>query len=234
MSNNSDLVLHWFPGTCSRVALIGLEEVGEPFETRLIRRWDADAMAQYRHEVNPKGKVPALVAQGRLITENPAIEFFLNDRFPQAGLLPSDPEEFLEALSMMSWFAAGVHPFITRSRMTRLVSDVPESYDSIKAIALGALRDCFAQIEGRLEDREWLFGEWTILDGYLCWLWFRAVGSGLTADEFPRVDAAVRRCQERPSVARALDREAETLAELEAEGEMPPTPPLQAGWLPAV
>lgn len=233
MSNNSELVLHWFPGTCARVALIALEEIGQPFETEINRRWDPEWVAEYRRGVNPKGKVPALVVDGRVVTENPAIEYFLNERFPEVGLLPSDPDEFLDALSTMSWFAAGVHPMITRARMTMLVSDIPESHPSIKAKAMDALRDCFAQVEERLEGRDWLFGDWTILDGYLCWLWFRAVGCGMTAEEFPIVDAAVRRCQERPSVERALTREADTLAELEAEGEMPPVQPLQAGFLPA-
>jgi glutathione S-transferase len=233
MPKSSALILNWFPGTCSRVALIGLEEVGAPFEAQLIRRWDPDAMAIYKREINPKGKVPSLVADGRLITENPAIAYYLNERFGEAALLPSDPDEFLDALSMMSWFAAGVHPMITRSRMTMMVSDMKESHPSIKAMAMDALRDCFGQVEDRLSDREWLFGDWTILDGYLCWLWFRAVGSGMTAEEFPLVDAAVRRCQERPSVTRVLNREAETIAELEAEGEMPPMLPMQAGWLPA-
>ncbi len=50
--------LVWFPGTCSRVTLIALEEIGEPFSTRLApvsRSADAEFLS-----LNPKGKVPVL------------------------------------------------------------------------------------------------------------------------------------------------------------------------------
>src|SRR6476469_9385053 len=181
MSNNPELVLHWFPGTCSRVTLIALEETGAPFEARLVPRGDPDAMAAYKRGINPKGKVPALVSDGRVLTENTAIVTYLNGVFPAAKLLPSDPDTNLDALMMMCWFAAGIHPMINKSRFPIFTSAVPESFASIKEIAVANLKDCFGQIEDRLSDgREWLFGDWTVVDGYLLWLWFRAVGSGLT------------------------------------------------------
>lgn len=37
-----------------------------------------------------------------------------------------------------------------------------------------------------MSDREWLYGDWSIVDGYLLWLWFRAVGSGMDGSDFPR------------------------------------------------
>lgn len=234
MVDAHEIVLHWFPGTCSRVSLIALEEIGAPFEARLVPRGDADAMTAYTRAVNPKGKVPAVVFDGRVITENTAIVTYLDRVFADAKLLPSDPDTNLDALMMMSWFAAGIHPMITKSRFPIFTSAVPESFDSIKEIAVGNLRDCFGQLEDLLSDgRQWLFGDWTAVDGYLLWLWFRAVGSGLTEADAPLVDALVRRCQERPSATRALDREAQTEAALRAAGQVPADmPPLMAGWLP--
>src|SRR3954466_13598843 len=137
-----EIVLYWSPGSCARVPLIALEEIGVEYEAHLLARGDANSFAEYARDVNPKGKVPALVVDGRLITENPAIETYLDRRFPEARLLPQDPEGSLDALIMMSWFAAGVHPMITRSRFPRNVSTVPESFDSIREIALTNLRDC--------------------------------------------------------------------------------------------
>ena len=232
--NTPNFVLYWSPGSCARVPLIALEEIGVEYEARLLARGDASSFADYTREVNPKGKVPALLVDGRLITENPAIETYLDKRFPDARLLPQDPEGGLDALIMMSWFAAGIHPMITRSRFPRNVSSVPESYDSIREIALNNLRDSFGQIEDLLSDgREWLFGDWTILDAYLLWLWFRAMGSGLTGAEFPKVDDLARRCQSRPSATRIIDLEAKAYADLQQAGKaMPNPPPLQAGWLP--
>jgi glutathione S-transferase len=227
-----ELVVHWSPGSCARVTLVALEEAGAAYEHRVLPRGDAAAMAAYADTVNPKGKVPALVADGRVLTETPAIQTYLHRAFPAAGLLPEDE---LEALMLMCWFASGIHPPITRSRFPMFTSDLPESFDAIRRIACDDLRRSFALLEERLADgRTWLFGTWTILDAYLLWLWFRAVGSGLTGAEFPLVDALARRCQERPSVTRILDREADTFAALQRAGHaIPGAPPLQAGWLPA-
>lgn len=233
MASEPEYVLHWMPGTCSRVTLVALEEIGAEYEARLLQRGNPEAVAEYRRDVNPKGKVPALVVGGRVLTENPAIQTYLHLRHPEARLLPEDPEESLDALMMMSWFAAGLHPMINKSRFPMLTSTMPESFDSIREIACDNLRDCFGQIEARLADRDWLFDRWTIVDAYLLWLWFRAVGSGLRGEEFPRVDDLARRCQERPSTTRILDLEAETWAAIERSGHAPKVPPLQAGWLPA-
>lgn len=47
------------------------------------------------------------------------------------------------------------------------------------------------------------------------WIWFLAVGSGLTGEEFPRTDALARRCRERPTVTCILDREADVYGALQ-------------------
>ena len=53
--------LYFAPGTCARVALTALEEVGQPFETRLIAFMAGDHRSPDFLAINPAGKVPALV-----------------------------------------------------------------------------------------------------------------------------------------------------------------------------
>lgn len=67
-----------------------LEEVGEPYETQIV---DYATMhdEEYRR-VNPMMKVPALVHDGRTVTECAAIIAYLADVFPDKGLGPSDAE----------------------------------------------------------------------------------------------------------------------------------------------
>jgi glutathione S-transferase len=228
------VVLYWSPGSCARVTLVALEEAGLPYEHRVLARGRPGEMEAFARSVNPKGKVPALVVGSRVLTETPALVTYLDGVRPQAGLLPDGPDGPLDALVLMSWFAGGIHPLITRSRFPRFVSADPGSFDSIRAIALDGLRDCFGQVESRLSDgRQWLFGSWTVTDVYLLWLWFRGVGSGLTAQEFPLVDDLARRCQQRPTVTRVLDLETEEFAALQRAGmAIRNPPPLQAGWLP--
>jgi glutathione S-transferase len=230
---NPELALYWFPGTCSRVSLIALEETGAPYERVLVRKFDPEATAEYSRDVSAKGKVPALIADGKLITENTAIVFYLHQRFPHANVLPSDPGQLVDAVSTMVWFGSEIHPAIGRARHPRLAATDPAAGDAIKATALQQLHELFGQVDERLAGREWLFDEWSAVDGYLLWLWFRGVGNGLKGEDFPSVDAHARRCQQRASATKILNLEESENDALVEEGAMPPRPGLAVGWLPA-
>jgi glutathione S-transferase len=201
------LTLYWGAASCARVSLIALEEIGVPFTLEAVPKGER-ARPPYS-EINPKGKVPLLVADGRQISENPAIQLFLARAFPAVGLLPREQDAELEALSTMCWFASGIHPQITRARFPASTGASAESLAAVRAHAVEQLAAAFTLIEGRLADREWLLGDWSIVDAYLFWLWFRATGSGMDASAFPRCAGLAARIVERPSVARALERELE-------------------------
>jgi glutathione S-transferase len=211
------------------VSLIALEEIGVPFETRVLLRWESEALAAYRRDVNPKGKLPTLVADGRRLTETPAILVWLARHYADARLLPTGEGEAIEALSLMSWFASGIHRAISRARWPKFVNDEPDSFQRTKQMALDELAADFAILETRLRDHEWIFAEWTIIDGYLLWLWFKAVGSGFDPAGFSRLGQHAARCEQRPSVERALDREEAAYAEL-----LPGMPPALAAMDGAV
>lgn len=212
--------LYWYPGTCARIALVALEEIGEAYEAVLVDKLGGSDPDYLR--VNPKGKVPALVLGSRTITENPAIQTFLSRRHPAAHLLPrGDLDIEIAALETLSWFAAGVHPAITRLRFPRFFSDQPEAHDSIRALARAQLEECFAIVETRLQDRQWLFGEWSLADVHLLWLWFRATGSGMEGAQFSRCIDHAARCEARPSVAAVLRREEEEYRRLGEAGRVP-------------
>jgi glutathione S-transferase len=230
----SDIELVWFPGSCSRVTLIALEEIGVPFTDRVVPRgWanNPDYLA-----LNPKGKVPTLVIDGVAFTETIAIVKHLADTYPEARLLPAgDATVDIDVLATMSWFASGLHPLVARLRFPMTANDDPASFDQTRAMAAQGLARCFTILEERLSDRKWLYGEWSIVDGYLLWLWFRAVGSGMDGSQFQRCADHARRCEHRPSVTRALEREESAYASLLASGTLRETlPPYQVGRAPAV
>lgn len=203
----TELELFWFPGTCARVPLIALEEAAAPVATRLVVRWDRTALAAYRRDVNPTGKLPTLLDGGQRIAETLAILVWLDRRFPDARLLPREEPDATDALSLMSFFASGIHRAISRLRWPVFVNDDESTFQRTRELAAEELADSFGVIEARLGEREWLLHRWTILDGYLLWLWFKAVGSGFDGRAFPRLAAHAERCERRPSVQRALERE---------------------------
>ncbi len=63
-----------------------LEEVGQPYEIRLLDLQAGDNLSPSYLAVNPMGKVPALDHDGVVVTEAAAICAYLADAFPNAGL----------------------------------------------------------------------------------------------------------------------------------------------------
>jgi glutathione S-transferase len=86
-------------------------------------------------------------------------------------------------------------------------------------MAEAAMRPNFELIERRLADNEWWFGEqWSIMDAYINWVWFRVTGTAFDASEYPNFGRHDRRIRERPSVQRALQRNREAAEQLDAQG----------------
>jgi glutathione S-transferase len=216
-----DVELYWGPGSCARVPFIALEEAQAEFDLHVLNRFAGDVTSPEYLAINPKGKVPTLVVDGWVLTENPAIQTFLARLYPEARLLPTgDARTEVEALSLMAWFASGLHPAVGRLRFPARAGD-GDGIDGIRAVARRDLEKGFAILERRLGDREWLFGDWSIVDGYMLWLWFRATGSGMDGTPFPRCRDHALRNEQRPAVARVLDREEREFARFVDEGTVP-------------
>jgi glutathione S-transferase len=83
----ADLVFYTHPMSRGQTIRWMLEEVGEPYETRVLDY--ATTMKQEPYlSINPMGKVPAIVHEGKVVTEVAAICCYLADAFPQANLAP--------------------------------------------------------------------------------------------------------------------------------------------------
>src|ERR1700759_1019106 len=108
------LTLYFAPGSSSMAPHIALHEVGAPFESRPLSFHGKENRDPAFLAVNPEGKVPTLLIDGRPLTEVAGILFYLARRFPAAGLLPGDIEGEAPAISWMSSTAATLHP--ARSR----------------------------------------------------------------------------------------------------------------------
>ena len=108
--------LYFAPGASSFAVHIALHEIGVPFEAKPMSFKQNDMRNPEFLALNPEGKVPTLVVDGRPLTEVAAILFYLARRFPDAGLLPpGDIEAEAQALSWMSFIASTLHP--ARQRM---------------------------------------------------------------------------------------------------------------------
>ena len=212
--------LYFAPSTCARVSMIALYEIGVPFETRLVRFMKGEHRSPEFLSLNPAGKVPCLLVDGRPLTENVAILTYLARTYPDAKLLPFTGEAWDDAqvLADLAGCASGLHPLVTRIRLPNFICDAPGGPERVYELATQAMRQALAPAEQRLAARPWLLGDWSILDAYLNWVWFRITGAGFDASAFPRLADHARRLETRPSVRAALACEAEGQAQLEREG----------------
>jgi hypothetical protein len=102
------LALYFVPGSSSMAVHIALHEIGASFERKPMSFKSNDLRSPEYRALNPEGKVPTLVIDGRPLTEVAAILYFLAKRFPHAELLPLDDlEADAQALSWMSFAASG-------------------------------------------------------------------------------------------------------------------------------
>lgn len=84
---STDLIFYTNPQSRGRVARWMLEEIGAPYETRIIAYGPEMKSPDYL-AINPLGKVPAIQHKGAIVTETAAICTYLADAFPEAGLIP--------------------------------------------------------------------------------------------------------------------------------------------------
>src|SRR6516162_10718334 len=82
----ADLTLYHAAPSRSSVVLWMLEELGEPYDLRVMSFKTRETRSADYLRINPMGKVPALKHGDAVITEGAAICTYLADAFPQAKL----------------------------------------------------------------------------------------------------------------------------------------------------
>lgn len=217
-----NLKLFVAPNTCARVPTIALEEAGVAFETELVRvALNAQNDPEFL-KLNPKGKVPTLLIDGAPLTENVAILSWLNHTFPKANLLPKTSTTFDALLQTadLSFFSATVHPTVTRVAMPlKFIEDKALSFEIVKPVGIQAMNKLMDMVEARLDNGPWWYGDtWSIVDGYLFWVWSRITGVGYPGDTYPNIRHHFDLSNARPAVQRAMAREAVNVEILKAEG----------------
>jgi glutathione S-transferase len=88
MTADDTIVFFHSPNTRSGGTRMLLEELGAPYELRVVNMKAGEQRKPAFLAVNPMGKVPAILHRGELVTEQPAIFIYLADLFPRARLAP--------------------------------------------------------------------------------------------------------------------------------------------------
>lgn len=198
------LKLFYTPGTCALASLITLEEAGAEYEIARVDFSQQQQRSPEYLEINPKGRVPALVTDDGILTETPAILTYIAQSFPQAKLIPTDPFGFARAQEFASYLCSTVHPaHAHRVRGYRWADDEAAIAEMARK-APSVMADCFELIEREIFEGPWVMGAaFTICDPYLFTIsgWLKA--DGVDIAQFPKVREHRERMSERESVAKA-------------------------------
>lgn len=199
--------LYYSPGACSLAPHIVLEELGIAFESVPISLKDGEQHKADFQRLNPKARVPVLVVDGKVLTENVAILTYLGGGYAQRGLWPKETWKQAEALSLMAWLSSSVHiTFAGIARPERYTADAPAK-ETVKAQSRITLLKYFADIEKMLTGKTFAMGgQYTVCDPYLLvfYRWGYRIGLDMKT-EFPQWTKHALRVASRPTVKRVFE-----------------------------
>ena len=89
MTADRKIIFYHSPQSRSAGTLFLLEELGADYELRLLDLKKGEQRQSEYLGVNPMGKVPAIVHNGALVTEQGAVFTYLADLYPEAGITPA-------------------------------------------------------------------------------------------------------------------------------------------------
>ena len=202
------LTLFFCPGACSLASHIGLEETGAPYEAKPILLPKGQQRTEDYLKINPRGKVPALSVDGKILVENTAILTYLARRFPEKKLMPSDPADEARCIATMCWFSSVVHPSYQRLHRPERFADSEVAHSAVKENGRKSFWANCQEIDAMFKGNEWIMGsEYTLVDPYALVFYGWGVRAGFPMNELSGYTAWQERMMKRPTVKKTVDAE---------------------------
>jgi glutathione S-transferase len=200
------LTLYYAPGACALATHLALEYAGAPYQAvRLDFKQQQQRSPEYL-QVNPKGRVPALVTEQGVLTETPALLQYVAQTWPQAGLAPlDDPFALAKMNEFNSYLCSTVHVAHAHGARGYRWTDDAAAIEAMKRKVPQTMGDCFALIETQMFRGPWVLGErFSTSDLYLYTLARWLQGDQVEVERFPQVAGPLRRMDAQPQVQNGL------------------------------
>jgi glutathione S-transferase len=202
------MTLYFSPGACSLASHIGLEETGAPYELKPILLAKQQQKTEAYLKINPRGKVPAFVVDGKVLVENTAILTYLARRFPEKRLMPADPAEEARCIATMCWFSSVVHPSYQRSHRPERFADGEAAQAAVKENGRKSFWANLQEIDSMIQRNDWVMGrEFTVVDGYALVFYGWGEHSGFPVKDLDAYTAWRERMMQRPTVKKSVESE---------------------------
>ena len=208
--SRGNLVLFHAPNSRSSGTRVLLDELGAAHELRVLNMKAGDQRKAPYLAVNPLGKVPALLHEGALVTEQVAIYIYLADLFPEAGLTPAIGDPLRGPyLRWLAYYGSSFEPALIDRALKRDPAPPGMSVYGDFDTMLGALVE-------QLRKGPYLLGERLTAADILWGTALKWTTGFKLVPELPEIMAYVERMSARPSFTRITANDAELQAAHEA------------------
>lgn len=197
------MILHgyWRSGAAYRVRIaLALKGVAYEQVTHDLRL-GAQASDAYR-ALNPQGLVPALEADGDVLTQSPTILEWLEERYPAPALLPEATTDRAIVRAMAATIACDIHPLNNLRVVQALQRDFGLDAAAVQAWMARWMSEGFAALEVMIarHGRGFAFGDMpTIADCCLVPQVYSAERFAIDLTPYPRLTASVEQARVLPA-----------------------------------
>lgn len=188
-------------------ASIMLEELAVPYTVHAINLLAGEQRRPEYLKINPNGRIPAIVDRGNgaekegfAVFESGAILLYLAEKYGR--FLPADPKGRSEAIQWLMFQMGGIGPMQGQANV--FFRYWHEKYQPAIDRYQHETKRLYRVLEQRLQDRDYLCGEYGIADiASFTWVNIHS-WSGVPIDDLPRLKDWRERIRARPAVQRGL------------------------------
>ena len=183
---------------------IMLEELGLPYEVRVIHLHQGDQKEPWYVAINPNGRIPTIVdrdAGNFAVFESGAILVYLAEK--TGKLMPADARGRSRVLQWLMFQMGGVGPMMGQANV--FFRYFPEKIPAAIERYQNESRRLFEVLDRRLGESEWLADDYSIAD-IANWSWMRTYKwSGVSIDGLQHLQRWHKAMNERPACRKRVD-----------------------------
>jgi GST-like protein len=180
---------------------IALEEMGLPYEVRVIDFAMNEQKADWYVKLNPNGRIPTLVDDGFALFESGAILIYLAEK--TGRFLPRDAQTRSRVMQWLMFQMSAIGPMMGQANV--FLRYFPEKIQPAIDRYQREVTRLFGVLDRQLATHEYVVGDYSIADMAL-WPWVSGYEwSGVSVAEFSNLQRWLAKVGERPAVQAGRD-----------------------------
>ena len=199
------LICYYAKNSAAYAPHILLEDIAVEYKAIKIDFQTTEQRSSKYLDINPKGRVPALITDKGVLTETPAILTYLAHIFPERNLAPTDPFDFAVAQAFNSYMASTIHVAHAHKHRGPRWADDQAAHESMRAKVTENMYEYAGMIEKYYFKGPYVLGDkFSLCDPYLALItrWLR--DDGVDLEQFSKIKAHDELMRQRASMQHVL------------------------------